>query len=74
MAAVISGPVIMHTYLVAHVASSTISELTLWSSGPPQVPWPSMADNQVLDAMTDAIVRCLYRLVPVSRLVGSCRR
>ena len=52
MAAVISGPVIMHTYLVAHVASSTISELTLWSSGPPQVPWPSMADNQVLDAMT----------------------
>jgi proteasome lid subunit RPN8/RPN11 len=52
MAAVISGPVIMHSYLVAHVASSTISELTLWSSGPPQVPWPSMADNQVLDAMT----------------------
>jgi hypothetical protein len=52
MAAVISGPVIMHTYLMAHVASSTISELTLWSSGPPQVPWPSMADNQVLDSMT----------------------
>jgi hypothetical protein len=52
MAAVISGPVIMHTYLVAHVASSTISELTLWSPGPPQVPWPSTADNQVLDAMT----------------------
>jgi hypothetical protein len=52
MAAVISGPVIMHSYLVAHPASSTISELTLWSSGPPQVPWPAMADNQVLDAMT----------------------
>ena len=52
MAAVISGPVVMHTYLVAHVASSTISELTLWSSGPPQVPWPSMADNQELDSMT----------------------
>ena len=52
MAAVISGPVLMHSYLVAHPASSTISELTLWSSGPPQVPWPSMADNQVLDAMT----------------------
>ncbi len=52
MAAVISGPVILHTYLVAHVASSTISELTLWSSGPPQVPWPSIADNQVLDSMT----------------------
>jgi hypothetical protein len=52
MAAVISGPVVMHTYLVAHVASSTISELTLWSSAPPQVPWPSMADNQELDSMT----------------------
>lgn len=52
MAAVISGPVVMHTYLVAHVASSTISELTLWSGAPPQVPWPSMADGQVLDSMT----------------------
>ena len=52
MAAVISGPVIMHTYLVAHVASSTISELTLWSSGPPQVPWPAMADDPVLNSMT----------------------
>ena len=52
MAAVISGPVVMHTYLVAHPASSTISELTLWSSGPPQVPWPAMADDPVLNAMT----------------------
>jgi hypothetical protein len=51
-AAVISGPVVMHTYLVAHAASSTVSELTLWSSGTPQVPWPSMADDPVLDAMT----------------------
>jgi hypothetical protein len=52
MAAVISGPVVMHTYLVAHVASSTISELTLWSSGPPQVAWPTMADDPVLNSMT----------------------
>ncbi|OCB53637.1 ATPase [Mycobacterium malmoense] len=51
MAAVISGPVVMHTYLVAHPASSTISELTLWSVGPPQVPWPAMADDPVLNAM-----------------------
>lgn len=51
MAAVISGPVIMHTYLVAHVWSSTISELTLWSSGRPQVPWPVISDSAVLDAM-----------------------
>lgn len=52
MAAVISGPVIVHTYLVAHIASSTISELTLWSSGPPKVEWPVVADSAVLDAMT----------------------
>jgi hypothetical protein len=52
MAAVISGPVVMHTYLVAHVASSTVSELTLWSSGAPQVPWPAMADDPVLNSMT----------------------
>ena len=51
MAAVVSGPVIMHTYLVAHVASSTVSELTLWSSGPPQPSWPAMADDPVLNAM-----------------------
>ncbi|OBK14889.1 ATPase [Mycobacterium asiaticum] len=52
MAAVISGPVIVHTYLVAHVASSTISELTLWSAGAPQVAWPVISDAAVLDAMT----------------------
>ncbi len=52
MAAVISGPVVMHTYLIAHVTSSTIGELTLWSSGPPQVPWPAMADDPVLNSMT----------------------
>ncbi|MGH3632867.1 ATPase [Mycobacterium sp.] len=52
LAAVISGPVIMHTYLVAHPQSSTVSELTLWSSAPPQVSWPVILDDQVLDAMT----------------------
>lgn len=52
MAAVISGPIVMHTYLVAHAASSTVTELTLWSSGPPQVPWPSTGDDSVLTALT----------------------
>jgi hypothetical protein len=52
LAAAISGPTIMHTYLVAHPQSSTISELTLWSSAPPLVPWPAGSDEQVLDAMT----------------------
>lgn len=52
MAAVISGPVVMHTYLFAHPASSTISEVTLWSSAPPQTSWPAMADDPVLNAMS----------------------
>ena len=52
MAAVISGPVIVHTYLIAHVASSTISELTLWMAGTPQAPWPVLNDAAVLDALT----------------------
>jgi hypothetical protein len=63
LAAVISGPVIMHTYLVVHPENSTISELTLWSSGPPQQPWPIISDAQVLDAMT-APVCAAY--------IGSC--
>lgn len=63
LAAVISGPVLMHTYLVAHPENSTISELTLWSSGPPQLPWPIISDAQVLDAMT-APVCAAY--------IGSC--
>ena len=52
MAAVISGPVIMHTYLVAHPQSSTISGLTLWSTAPPEVQWPATPDATVLEAMT----------------------
>ena len=51
IAAVTTGQVIMYIYLVAHPQSSTISELTLWSSAPPQVPWPPIWDDQVLDAM-----------------------
>jgi hypothetical protein len=51
MAAAVSGPVVMHTYLVAHVASSTVSELTLWSQGPPQVSWPAISDDGVLNSM-----------------------
>jgi hypothetical protein len=63
LAAVISGPVIMHTYLVAHPENSTISELTLWSSDPPQVAWPVISDAQVLDAMTSPVC---------AAYIGSC--
>jgi hypothetical protein len=55
LSAVVSGPVIMHTYLVAHPESSTISELTLWASDPVQLAWPIISDAQVLDAMAASL-------------------
>src|SRR5271155_3217743 len=55
LAAVISGPVIMHTYLGAPPENSTISELTLWASDPVQLPWPIISDAQVLDAMASSL-------------------
>jgi hypothetical protein len=63
LAAVISGPVLMHTYLVAHPENSTVSELTLWASEPAQLPWPIISDSQVLDAMTSPVC---------AAYVGSC--
>lgn len=64
MAAVISGPVVMHTYLLAHPASSTISELTLWSSAPPQTLWPAMADDPVLSAMNASLCEAYIASCP----------
>ncbi len=64
MAAVISGPIVMHTYLVAHVASSTISELTLWVAGTPQVPWPVLNDAAVLDALTASLCEAYIASCP----------
>jgi hypothetical protein len=55
LSAVVSGPVIMHTYLVAHPENSTLSELTLWASDPVQPPWPIISDAQVLDAMASPL-------------------
>jgi hypothetical protein len=55
LAAVVSGPVLMHTYLVAHPQNSTLSELTLWATDPVQLPWPIISDAQVLDAMTSPV-------------------
>ena len=55
LSAVVSGPTILHTYLVAHPENSTISELTLWASDPVQLPWPIISDAQVLDAMSSSM-------------------
>jgi len=51
MAAAISGPVILHQYLLADPVNSTVTELALWSDGPPQTPWPALTDTSVLDAL-----------------------
>jgi hypothetical protein len=63
LSAVISGPTIMHTYLVAQPENSTISELTLWGADPIQPPWPIISDGQVLDAMSSSVC---------AAYVGSC--
>lgn len=55
MAAVISGPVLAHVYLVSHPASSTVTALTLWSSAPPAVAWPILDDTRVLDALAEPL-------------------
>jgi hypothetical protein len=51
MAAAISGPVILHEYLLADPVNSTITELSLWSDSPPPTPWPTITDATVLDAL-----------------------
>lgn len=64
LAAVISGPVIVHQYLLADPNSGTVVELAMWSTAPPMVPWPSVPDAQVLDAMAAPLC---------TAYIGSCR-
>jgi hypothetical protein len=63
LSAVISGPTILHTYLVAQPENSTISELTLWGADPVQLPWPIISDGQVLESMSSSVC---------AAYVGSC--
>jgi hypothetical protein len=55
LAAVVSGPVVMHQYVLAHPQSSSISEVSMWlPSGlvlPPPPPWPVISDSVLFDAM-----------------------
>lgn len=55
LAAVITGPQLVHQYLVAHPQSSTIAELVFWTPIPALVPWSAPPDGQVLAAMTQAL-------------------
>ncbi len=52
VAAVISGPVILHQYLLADPVSSTVAELALWSTSPPQSPYPTVDPATVFDALS----------------------
>jgi hypothetical protein len=60
----VAGQQVMHEYLLAHPASSSVVELAMWSSLPAQVDWPAVADAQVLDAMAAPLC---------SAYLGSCR-
>lgn len=51
IAAAISGPVVLHQYLVADPVTSTVTELALWSVAPVATPWPAVTDSAVLDAL-----------------------
>jgi hypothetical protein len=66
VAAVISvaGEQVMHEYLLVHPRSSTVVELAMWSSLPPQVDWPAVPDAQVFEAMAAPLC---------SAYLGSCR-
>lgn len=55
VAAVLSGPQIVHQYLLVDPNNSTVSELALWATpganGLPAVPWAAVSDAKVLDAL-----------------------
>lgn len=51
MAAAVSGPLILHQYLLADPVNSTMTELALWAEGPAQTPWPAVTETAVLDAL-----------------------
>ncbi len=60
MAAVFSGPVIAHQFLLVDQRNSTISELVFShtaATGPPAVPWPAVPDTAVFDAMSAPLCR-----------------
>ena len=55
IAAAISGPVVLHQYLVADPVTSTVTELALWSQAPVRTPWPPVTDSAVLDSLGEPL-------------------
>ncbi|MFM9036050.1 MAG: ATPase [Mycobacterium sp.] len=51
LAGAVSGPVVLHQYLLADPINSTMTELALWTDGPAQTPWPAVSESAVLDAL-----------------------
>lgn len=51
LAVAVSGPVVLHEYVVADPVNSTVTELALWSTSPALTPWPAVTDTAVLDAL-----------------------
>lgn len=55
LALVMDGSVQLRQFLVAHPASSTISELALWAATPTSVSWAAPSDSEVFDRMTEPL-------------------
>lgn len=55
---------VLHQYLIADPDNSTVVELAMWSTTPPQVAWWAPSDGQVLDALADPLC---------TAYIGSCR-
>lgn len=59
-----AGSRVMHAYLLADPASSTVVEVALWTTLPTQVEWRAPSDAEVLDAMAAPLC---------TAYLGSCR-
>ncbi|MBX8691083.1 ATPase [Mycobacterium sp. 20091114027_K0903767] len=55
---------VLHQYVIADPDNSTVVELAMWSTTPPQVAWSAPPDGQVLDALADPLC---------TAYIGSCR-
>jgi hypothetical protein len=66
VAAVISvaDELVMHQYLLADLSNGTIVELAMWATLPVAVPWPTVSDVDVFDALGAPLCQAY---------LGSCR-
>jgi hypothetical protein len=55
LAAVLAGPQVVHQYLIADPANSSISELVLWATPESALDWAAPPDDRVLAALQAAL-------------------